>query len=158
MRWGQAVHLYSSGLLYGINSLKASTAKQNPMPGRLHGPNEGILIFYCGPSEDKWNIMEYGRNILNKMNYPRTYFFYKSDLPHLIDYYKPYRHLYYINTLEHYGNHFAHQRNNLKFENRNYSILPNSNKNPFGYFKNSINRYPIFNRNIISPIFRELIS
>ena len=76
---------------------------QNPMPQRLHGPDEGIIIFYCGPSEDQANVMEYGRNILNNMNYPRDTFYYKSDKPHLINHHKPYKHMYYINTQQHYS-------------------------------------------------------
>ena len=102
-KWSEACQLYYSGRLTGVNSMKASTAKQNPMPERLHGPDEGIIIFYCGPSEDEANVMEYGRNILNNMHYPRETFYYKSDKPHLIDWSKQYRHMYYINTLQHYG-------------------------------------------------------
>jgi len=102
-KWAEACQLYYSGRLTGVNSMKASTAKQNPMPERLHGPDEGIIIFYCGPSEDEANVMQYGRNILNHMNYPRETFYYKSDKPHLIDWSKQYRHMYYINTLQHYG-------------------------------------------------------
>lgn len=150
-RWAEACYLYDSGLLYGINSLKASTAKQNPMPERLHGPNEGILIFYCGPSEDEWNVMEYGRNILNKMNYPRNYFFFKSDMPHLINYFKVYRHMYFIDTLDHYSNRFVKQINNYRFENRNYPILPNIKNSYNGLIKKKTTR------NIISPIFRQLM-
>ena len=74
-RWNEACQLYRSGRLYGVNSMKASTAQQNPMPERLHGYDEGIIIFYCGPSEDEQNVMEYGRNILNNMNYSRDDFF-----------------------------------------------------------------------------------
>jgi hypothetical protein len=102
-RWTEASQLYYSGRLTGVNSMKASTAKQNPMPERLHGPDEGIIIFYCGPSEDEANVMEYGRNILNNMHYPRDTFYYKSDKPHLIDWGKQYRHMYYINTIQHYS-------------------------------------------------------
>ena len=102
-RWNEACQLYRSGRLFGINSMKASTAMQNPMPQRLHGPDEGIIIFYCGPSEDQANVMEYGRNILNNMNYPRDTFYYKSDKPHLINHHKPYKHMYYINTQQHYS-------------------------------------------------------
>ena len=98
-RWNEACHLYRSGRLFGVNSLKASTIRQNPMPERLHGPDEGIIIFYCGPSEDEANVMEYGRNILNNMHYPRETFYYKSDKPHLIDWSKQYRHMYFINTI-----------------------------------------------------------
>ena len=102
-RWNQACNLYRSGKLFGVNSMKASTAQQNPMPERLHGPDEGIIIFYCGPSEDEANVMQYGRNILNHMNYPRETFYYKSDKPHLIDWNRQYRHLYSINTIQHYN-------------------------------------------------------
>ena len=102
-RWTEASQLYYSGRLVGVNSMKASTAKQNPMPERLHGPDEGIIIFYCGPSEDEANVMEYGRNILNNMHYPRETFYYKSDKPHLIDWSKQYRHMYFINTIQHNG-------------------------------------------------------
>ena len=101
--WTEASQLYYSGRLIGVNSMKASTAKQNPMPERLHGPDEGIIIFYCGPCEDEANVMEYGRNILNNMHYPRETFYYKSDKPHLIDGSKQYRHMYSINTIQHYG-------------------------------------------------------
>jgi len=106
-RWNEACQLYRSGRLFGINSMKASTAKQNPMPERLHGPDEGIIIFYCGPCEDEANVMQYGRNILNNMHYPQEKFFYKSDKPHLIDWTKEKKHMYYINTLQHYGGHHA---------------------------------------------------
>jgi hypothetical protein len=106
-RWTEASQLYYSGRLTGVNSMKASTAKQNPMPERLHGPDEGIIIFYCGPSEDEANVMEYGRNILNNMHYPRETFYYKSDKPHLIDWSKQYRHMYSINTIQHYGGGFG---------------------------------------------------
>ena len=81
-RWNEACQLYRSGKLFGVNSMKASTAQQNPMPERLHGYNEGIIIFYCGPSEDEQNVMQYGRNILNNMHYPTAQFYYKSDKPH----------------------------------------------------------------------------
>ena len=102
-RWNEACQLYRSGRLYGVNSMKASTAQQNPMPERLHGYDEGIIIFYCGPSEDEQNVMEYGRNILNNMNYSRDDFFYKSDKPHLINPNKRYKHMYFINTQQHYS-------------------------------------------------------
>ena len=157
-RWAEACYLYTSGLLYGINSLKASTAKQNPMPERLHGLNEGIIIFYCGPSESEWNVMEYGRNILNRMNYPRNYFFYKSDMPHLINYYKTYRHLYYIDTLEHYRNRLVvQQKNNLAIQKRNYSNLSNLKNSDNNLIKSMNNRNSLSTRNIISPIFRNFI-
>ena len=99
-KWNEACQLYRSGRLTGINSMKASTAKQNPMPTRLHGYDEGIIIFYCGPCEDKQNVMEYGRNILRHMHYSRPQFYYKSDLPHLINHSREYKHMYSLNTAQ----------------------------------------------------------
>ena len=119
-RWAEACHLYNSGMLYGINSMKASTAKQNPLPERLHGYDEGIIIFYCGQSEDRQNVMSYGRNLLNKMNYPRSRLYFKSDVPHLINYSNEYRHMYYIDTYEHYSRRIINK--SQKTANINYSI------------------------------------
>ena len=102
-RWAEACHLYNSGKLTGINSMKASTAKQNPLPERLHGPDEGIIIFYCGPSKHRQNVMAYGRNLLNKMKYPRSKLYFKSDLPHLVNNSNEYKHMYFIDTKEHYS-------------------------------------------------------
>ena len=47
--------------------------------------------------------MSYGRNLLNKMNYPRSRLFFKSDVPHLINYFNEYKHMYFIDTKEHYS-------------------------------------------------------
>jgi len=102
-RWAEAVQLYRSGKLVGINSMKSSTAQQNPMPERLHRHDEAILIFYCGPCEDEEDVMEYGRNILDHMQYNAPTFYYKSDLPHLIRYDRVYKHMYKIDTNEHYS-------------------------------------------------------
>ena len=102
-RWHEACQLYRAGRLLGVNSMKASTAKQNPFPQRLHAHDEGIIIFYCGPSEDRQNVMEYGRNILNNMRYDRAQFYYKSDQPHLINHSSQYKHMYSIDTQQHYG-------------------------------------------------------
>jgi hypothetical protein len=102
-RWHEAVQLYRSGKLVGINSMKSSTAQQNPMPTRLHKQDEAILIFYCGPCEDEEDVMEYGRNILDHMRYNAETFYYKSDLEHLIRYDRVYKHMYKIETAEHYA-------------------------------------------------------
>ena len=101
-RWHEACDLYRAGKLVGINSMKVSTAKPNSQ--RIYDEGEGIIIFYCGMSTDKENIMEYGRNILQNMHYPRDTFYYKSDQPHLINYSKKYRHMYSINTHSFYNN------------------------------------------------------
>lgn len=103
-RWREACELYNTGKLIGINSMKVSTAKQNNFKGRLHGPNEFIIIFYCGPSEDREIVLTYGRNLLNNMRYDsRPFIHYKSDKPHLINYGSRYRELYSINTQDHYN-------------------------------------------------------
>ena len=81
--------------------MKVSTAKPNSQ--RIYEEGEGIIIFYCGPCQNEYDCMEYGRNILSHMNYPRDRFYYKSDIPHLIDWSKQYRHMYYIDTYEFYN-------------------------------------------------------
>jgi hypothetical protein len=100
-KWREACDLYRAGRLYGINCMKVSTAKPNPQA--IYSEGYGIIIFYCGPSEDRENCMSYGRNILNSMFYNDEYFYYKSDIPHLINYSNKYKHLYFINTFSHYG-------------------------------------------------------
>ena len=147
-RWAEACYLYKSGLLNGINSLKASTAKQNPMPERLHAYDEGIIIFYCGPSENSTQILEYGRNILNKMNYPKTYFYFKSDKPHLIDYFKPYRHMYYINTDDHYKN----KTLNNKYNNHYYNDFGRNSVTDYKHLETNYNYYT-YDRGYFTPKF-----
>ena len=129
-RWAEACHLYNSGKLTGINSMKASTAKQNPLPERLHGPDEGIIIFYCGPCEHRQHVMAYGRNLLNKMKYPRSKLYFKSDLPHLVNNYNEYKHLYFIDTKEHYSrmeskkmNTSAKQNDSISSKSSNNSLI-----------------------------------
>ncbi len=97
LRWNEACGLFRAGKLKGINSMKVSTAKPNPKA--IYAKGEGIIIFYCGASENRANVLDYGKNILIHMKYPRLYFFYKSDKPHLIKYENVYKHLYFIRTL-----------------------------------------------------------
>jgi hypothetical protein len=111
-KWAEACQLYKSGKLLGVRGMKASTAKQNPMPERLHGLDEGIIIFYCGPSENEANVLEYGRNILNNMYYPREKFFYKSDKPHLINNSNECKSIYTLNTFKHYTNELKRMKTN----------------------------------------------
>ena len=101
-RWSDACDLYYDGKLVGIHSLKASTSLQNPMTNRLHAHDEGIIIFYCGKSEDEDSLMRYGKNILSLISYPRTHFYYKSDRPHLIVPFNKYKNLYFIKTEDFY--------------------------------------------------------
>jgi hypothetical protein len=102
-KWKQATDLYYAGKLTGINTMKGSTIRQNPMPDRLHGPNEGIIIFYCGPNEAEQDVKAWGRNILRHMYYPAEKFFYKSDIAEKIDRSKEKRHMYVINAKEFYA-------------------------------------------------------
>ncbi len=93
----QACNLFRDGHLKGIKSIKVSTAKPNQES--IFEPGEGIIIFYCGPSENEAKILEYGRNILKYMWYPRSHFYFKSDKPHLWSTRK-YKHMYFIETGE----------------------------------------------------------
>ena len=113
-RWDEACHLYRSGKLVGVRGMKASTSKQNEFSGRLHAHNEGIIIFYVGPSEDKANVLKCGKNILNHIYYPREKFFYKSDKPHLINHSNECKHIYQINTSKHYSNELKRMNMNAK--------------------------------------------
>jgi len=129
VRWREACLLYNSGRLIGISSMKVSTAKQNMFPGRLHGPDEGIIIFYCGPCEDKESVLRYGRNLLNNMHYSRPFLHYKSDKPHLINYANRYRQMYSINTNDHYNNNKSQKLNSFVLNSKVISSNPISNTN-----------------------------
>lgn len=93
IRWRRACELYMAGKLIGVNSMKVSTAKHNPVAN--FAPGMGMIIFYCGPSEDKDNLIEYGKNILDYFYYEDQHMFYKSDKLDKI--------LYYIDTQAHYN-------------------------------------------------------
>lgn len=99
--------MFKANKFFGINSLKASTSRINPKS--IFAKGEAILIFYCGPSENKAKVGEYGYNILKHMKYPRIYFFYKSDNPSLINPLNMYKHLYYIKQ----SNIFLSEKNKL---------------------------------------------
>jgi hypothetical protein len=142
IRWREACLLYNSGRLIGINSMKVSTAKQNMFPGRLHGPDEGIIIFYCGPCEDKESVLRYGRNLLNNMHYSRPFLHYKSDKPHLINYANRYRQMYSINTNEHYNNNKSQMPNSYVLNSKIISSNPINNTNTIN---NNINKIILSN-------------
>jgi len=150
-RWTEACKLYSSGRLIGINSMKVSTAKQNNFQGRLHGPNEFIIIFYCGPCEDKEKVLTYGRNILDNMRYDsRPFFHFKSDKPHLINYASRYRQMYSINTSEHYKNNKNHRIINSKVTLPNSSNLMDINNNAKKSYFSSVKHDFLSNRTILA--------
>lgn len=100
-RWKEACDLYRSGKLTGVNSMKVSTMLYNPMGANSY--ENGMIIFYCGPSENEANIMEYGKNLLRHIYYEDPILYYKSDKMYLQDPNKIYKHLYYINTDEFYN-------------------------------------------------------
>ncbi|KAA0202498.1 hypothetical protein HAZT_HAZT008353 [Hyalella azteca] len=76
--WTKSCYLYREGKLEGVTSLKASTAKDNP---RKTGDDNGVIIFHCGPSDDKEKILRYGMNIVMLLKYfnDKGYIPYKTN-------------------------------------------------------------------------------
>ncbi|KAA0202497.1 hypothetical protein HAZT_HAZT008352 [Hyalella azteca] len=65
--WTKSCNLYREGKLKGVTSLKASTAKDNPR--KTAGDDNGVIIFHCGPSNDKKLMISYGKNIVKLLRY-----------------------------------------------------------------------------------------
>ncbi|XP_018013049.1 uncharacterized protein LOC108670111 [Hyalella azteca] len=64
--WAKAVELYSAGELPGIISIKTSTAA----PCERSGTTEyGAIRFTCGPHTDRERILQYGQQLVKKMQY-----------------------------------------------------------------------------------------
>ena len=99
-RWKEAKFLYKTGRLIGVNSMKVSTQVYNPYAVNKY--KNGVIIFYCGPSEDKKHIMKCGRNLLKNIYYNDSILYYKSDKPHLQDNSRKYRNLYTLNADQYY--------------------------------------------------------
>jgi hypothetical protein len=99
-RWKEAKFLYKTGRLIGVNSMKVSTQVYNPYAVNKY--RNGVIIFYCGPSEDKRHIMKCGRNLLKQIYYNDSILYYKSDKPHLQDNSRKYRNLYELNADNYY--------------------------------------------------------
>lgn len=78
MVWGLAKAKYRFGGLEGIHSMKVSTACISP---RANNFNDGVIIFYCGPSEDETKMKQIGQKLLEEMPYKTFtgYMTYKSD-------------------------------------------------------------------------------
>uniref|UniRef100_A0A914H1V9 ZZ-type domain-containing protein n=1 Tax=Globodera rostochiensis TaxID=31243 RepID=A0A914H1V9_GLORO len=74
-KWDEAKRLYNAGKLEGINSLKVSTACDNP---RARDNKMGVIIFYCGPYWDKAKMMCIGHKLLAQMPY-NFHLAYKAD-------------------------------------------------------------------------------
>jgi hypothetical protein len=100
-RWKEANILYKSGKLIGINSMKVSTQKKNAEG--INKYKNGVIIFYCGPSENKERILEYGRNLLKLIYYNDSNLYYKSEKSHLRDNSRRYSNLYTIDVDDFYN-------------------------------------------------------
>ena len=64
--WQKAKDLFDHDELVGNSSMKVSTMKKNP---RAFSATEGVIVFYCGPWNDTENMLTFGKNILDKMDY-----------------------------------------------------------------------------------------
>ncbi|XP_018013058.1 uncharacterized protein LOC108670119 [Hyalella azteca] len=76
--WAKAVELYSAGELPGVISIKASTAAHC---ARSSDPSCGAIRFKCGPLTDRELVLQYGQQLVKKMQYCDTLGFvaYKTD-------------------------------------------------------------------------------
>ena len=62
-KWDQAVDLYRRGKLFGVQSMRVSTAKS------FSDMKRHVLIFECGPSDHKNEMMEIGHHLLDCIYY-----------------------------------------------------------------------------------------
>ena len=74
-KWEQAVNLYRDGMLTGVNTMKVSTAGGyswiSSMPENFKNSNNFIhvIIFHCGPSDQRELMIDIGRNLLQLIEY-----------------------------------------------------------------------------------------
>lgn len=66
VKWTEACDLFRQGKLTGIYQMKVSTSYKNK---RASNKKEGVLIFFCGPANNKTTVVEYGKNLLNFIAY-----------------------------------------------------------------------------------------
>ena len=64
--WAKAKHLYNAGELTGVIAMKVSTAKSN---SRASSRDNAVIIFYCGPVDDEARVTQFGRNLVDKLDY-----------------------------------------------------------------------------------------
>ncbi|KAF2359339.1 hypothetical protein FHG87_009901 [Trinorchestia longiramus] len=64
--WKKCCSIYRFGRLEGIKSLKVSTAKKNP---RCSTIATGVIVFHCGPCDNKPLMLKYGMNIVHLLGY-----------------------------------------------------------------------------------------
>lgn len=78
MVWEFAKAKYRFGRLEGIHSMKVSTAC---ISSRASYSHDGVIIFYCGPSQDETRIKQIGQKLFEEMPYKTStgYMNYKSD-------------------------------------------------------------------------------
>ena len=88
-KWRLCQKLYRAGELEGVESMKVSTMHPH------HSGGSGVIILYCGPTDDEERVKKIGRMIIQKTRYknPGNRMFYKTDLATLR---KEYRNLYEI--------------------------------------------------------------
>ena len=76
--WNIAKKIYRENNLYGVNSMKCSTAYKNPRSSTLE---EGVIILYCNNSSNEEIIMNIGKKILEMFDYKeRQIIYYKTNL------------------------------------------------------------------------------
>ena len=67
-KWEQAVNLYREGKLSGVHAMKVSTMRENlNSKNRAVAPH--VIIFYCGPSDNREWMMKIGQNLQDHMKY-----------------------------------------------------------------------------------------
>ena len=64
--WQKAVHRYKGKELAGICAMKCSTAAYNPTASQNY---TGIICFFCGPYDNEEVILDFGKNLVDKMDY-----------------------------------------------------------------------------------------
>ena len=68
-KWDLVVDCYRRGLLFGVQSIKVSTAKETFKCSDMPGMKCHVIIFYCGPSDHKDLMMKIGHNLLCYIDY-----------------------------------------------------------------------------------------
>ncbi len=74
--WYTFVNLYINNELTGIHSIKVSTIRNNP---RSDNNDYGVIVCYCGPSNNKNLLEAFCKNILSKIKYKFNYVYYKTE-------------------------------------------------------------------------------
>lgn len=80
-KWQEAAGLYRERKLCGIKYISCSTAASNP--SAIEAQGKGVILFACGPCEDEALVTNYGKTIIQEMNYTSNvgYIGYMADDP-----------------------------------------------------------------------------